>query len=136
MSNENINEVVVSQDELSPAELARKYNELKAQSDELEQELKEIKKAMSQVEQQLIQGLEVAGLDLIRLDGYSFSVQEREVYSIKDWDAVSQYVLETGDVSILQKRLSSTVVRELEMMGQEPPGVEKYVRKTVSRRKA
>lgn len=47
-------------------------------------------------------------------DGYSFVVVNKEVPTIKDWDAVLAYIGETGRTDFLQKRLAEKAVTDTE----------------------
>lgn len=52
----------------------------------------------------------------------------KEYFKVSDWTDFSSYVLKTGNVQLLQKRVSPNAVKELrEMEGQLPPGIENRV---------
>lgn len=49
-----------------------------------------------------------------------------------DWDKVYTYILRHKDFSILQKRLSTTAIREIWKQGRVVPGVSKFTKIKVS----
>jgi len=53
---------------------------------------------------------------------------KKEFFKVSDWTDFSSYVLKTGNVQLLQKRVSPNAVKELrEAEGQLPPGIENRV---------
>lgn len=49
----------------------------------------------------------------------------KEFFRVGDWDTLSQYVLETGHIHLLHKRVSAVAAREIKQgTGSLPPGVE------------
>lgn len=64
-------------------------------------------------------------------DGYSFVVVNKEVPTIKDWDAVLAYIGETGRTDFLQKRLSEKAVTDTEDW-HKLPGIQRFNAKKLS----
>lgn len=64
-------------------------------------------------------------------EGYSFVVVNKEVPTIKDWDAVLAYVGETGRFDFLQKRLSEKAVTDTEEWW-KLPGIQRFNAKKLS----
>lgn len=48
------------------------------------------------------------------------------VPAVKDWDAVYKHILETGDFSLLHKRVGATACKERWDAGEEVPGIERF----------
>lgn len=49
----------------------------------------------------------------------------KEFYRVGDWDGLAAYVLETGNIHLLHKRVSTIAAREIKQAtGSLPPGVE------------
>lgn len=57
-------------------------------------------------------------------------IQKKEFYSIQDAKALHSFILETGRVELLQKRVNSGCVDDLLETGVTVPGVTKMVTKT------
>jgi len=57
---------------------------------------------------------------------YRAQIVTKEKPSLKDWDAFTGFVVETGRFDLLQKRLSDKVVADLWEEGEQVPGVEKF----------
>lgn len=58
-------------------------------------------------------------------EGYSFVVVNKEVPTIKDWDAVLAYVGQTGRFDFLQKRLAEKAVTDTEDW-HKIPGIQRF----------
>lgn len=58
-------------------------------------------------------------------NGYSFVVVNKEVPTIKDWDAVLAYIGETGRTDFLQKRLAEKAVTDTENW-HTIPGIQRF----------
>lgn len=58
-------------------------------------------------------------------EGYSFVVVNKEVPTIKDWDAVLAYVGQTGRFDFLQKRLAEKAVTDTENW-HTLPGIQRF----------
>jgi hypothetical protein len=57
--------------------------------------------------------------------GYSFAVINKEVPTIKDWDAILAYIGETGRFDFLQKRLSDKAVTDTDEWW-KLPGIQRF----------
>lgn len=90
----------------------------------LEDQVKDLKSDLKGLEYQLIHQMKEVGLDRIRTEAGSFSVGTQVVYNIKNYDDLISYVLETGDVSVFQRRISQKVVGEKLQIGEIVPGIE------------
>lgn len=64
-------------------------------------------------------------------NGYSFVVANKEVPTIKDWDAVLAYIGETGRFDFLQKRLAEKAVTDTEDW-HKLPGIQRFNAKKLS----
>ena len=56
------------------------------------------------------------------------SIKQTVVYNISDWDAVFSYATKHNAPDLLQKRLSSTAIRDRLDNGEEIPGIESFTK--------
>lgn len=89
---------------------------------------KDLKDEESRTEATLIkemreQQLTAIGGKLVRL---AIPTEPEYVPAVKDWDAFYRHVLQTGDFSLLHKRVGTTACKERWDAGETVPGVEKY----------
>ncbi len=69
-------------------------------------------------------------------DAGTATITENILPTIKDWDALTNYILKEGATHLLQRRVSSAAFRELRDAGVEIPGVEAYVQRQISLRRS
>lgn len=86
-----------------------------------EAEKKEIEEKMSRVEGKLLVHLNTNGLESMRTEHGTVYKSIKTKPSIRDFNALKKWILSTGNVEILQKRISTTSLRDGEEI---PDGVE------------
>lgn len=89
----------------------RMQSELRARLKQLDQAIAVAEKSVIDKLRQLPAGSRVP----LSANGrtYTFSVAERVLWAPKSWDDVYNYIKQTEDFAVLQRRLNSTVVSEL-----------------------
>lgn len=97
---------------------------IKAQMDGLNKRLKEFREALDQVDRLLLKKMDDEGLSRTANSLASVSINEDIVPDVTNWDALYEHVQETGDFSLIQRRVSSTAYRELLKLGEQVPGLE------------
>ena len=97
---------------------------IKAQMDGLNKRLKEFREALDQVDRLLLKKMDDEGLSRTANSLASVSINEDIVPDVTDWDKLYEHVQETGDFSLIQRRVSSTAYRELLKLGEQVPGLE------------
>ena len=97
---------------------------IKAQMDGLNKRLKEFREALDQVDRLLLKKMDNEGLSRTANDMASVSINEDIVPDVTNWDKLYEHVQETGDFSLIQRRVSSTAYRELLKLGEQVPGLE------------
>ena len=97
---------------------------IKAQMDGLNKRLKEFREALDQVDRLLLKKMDDEGLSRTANNMASVSINEDIVPDVTNWDALYEHVQETGDFSLIQRRVSSTAYRELLKLGEQVPGLE------------
>lgn len=94
---------------------------LRERKKELETQAKELDAEFRAEKRTIIEMMEVMGLTKGGTDNASCSINRKEVPTLTDAEAVKAYILRTGNVHLLQKRISSTVFNELVLL--EPDGI-------------
>ena len=108
--------------------LADALTELRATKEarsELSAQDKELSAKQDLLEQELIQLLDASGLDTALIRGVGrATVCDETVYNVADWEQFYGYVKDGDKFYLLQRRLSSTAVREeANVRGTPPPGL-------------
>ena len=109
--------------ELTMDDLLKDLNNSKESLRELQSQEKTLKQSINELESRIILNLENQGVDRIGNDVCTVSIKKEIVPTVEDWDSVHQYIIDTNQFELLQKRMSATAYRELQQMGQEVPGV-------------
>ena len=103
--------------EVKPSELAEekiKLQDLKEKLDLIYKDKKaKIAQRMAIVDSALLDYFTDSGLDSIKIGAGSVSRSLKDHYKIADFDTLSDWVLSSGRTDVFQRRLSSTVVKEL-----------------------
>ena len=101
----------------------------------------QVKEHMSNIALELKRRADVAGVNNMSTEFGTAFRRTSERFPVENWEDLSKYVLETGNVHVLQKRVAPNAVREIrEQDGSLPPGVgyvaieECAVRSPVARR--
>ena len=97
---------------------------IKAQMDGLNKRLKEFREALDQVDRLILRKMDNEGLNRTANSLASVSINEDIVPDVTNWDKLYEHVQETGDFSLIQRRVSSTAYRELLKLGEQVPGLE------------
>ncbi len=100
--------------------LREKRLALNRQADELEQQEKDILYAWSK-------DFEDSGEKAVSEVGTDFTLKatRKDVTVVVDWTTVLDHIRETGEVDLLQKRLTESAVKARWDSGKEVPGVDK-----------
>lgn len=92
--------------------------------DGLNKQIKELNSKKDDLEKKLIELMKTAGISRASNDIATVSIGEEQVYNATDWDAIYAHVQDSGDFSILHRRLSNAAIREIEAAGGKVPGAE------------
>lgn len=97
----------------------------------------EIDAQMTNAENFLLNHLNESGLDRVGVGAGTVFVQVKTMPSFEDKEATFRFIRESGNVELLQSRLSSTAVKEfMEANNQAlPPGVKILTERTVTIRR-
>jgi isochorismate hydrolase len=104
-------------------ELIQDRAEVKDQMADLNIQLKYLNQKKDELDRELMMKLDEQGLARTANDKASVSINTDTVPDVTDWDALYAHVTETGDFSLLQKRVSSAAYKELLKLGENIPGL-------------
>ena len=103
--------------------------------DALNRELKELRQQQDELDVLLLKKMDAEGLSRTANEKASVSINEDTVPEVTDWDQLYQYVTETQDFSLIQRRVSSTAYKELLKLGDGVPGLQPRTVRRVNFRK-
>lgn len=91
--------------------------------------VKKLEQEKRALEKRLLQGMQAAGTDMVRGAKATVSISEKTRAQIVDWDALVKFVLRKKALHLFERRIASTVYRELkEQLGDKPiPGLNEFV---------
>lgn len=90
---------------------------------EVQAQEKDLKMKQRELESQIAIKLQQEGIDKVSNDVCTLSLKAEVVPTVEDWDQFFEYLKETGQFELMQKRMSATAYRELIAMGVDIPGV-------------
>ena len=104
---------------------------------EFEEKDGQIKRNMALVEAQLLKMLNSAGSDSLKVSGVGQAYLSKKVtVRATDWNAFWEFILETKQIDLLQKRVASRAVQEMvETEGELPPGLDMSTERVVNVRR-
>lgn len=109
---------------------------LAARTKEYEDYKKTVKAKMEKVEGLMLSTLNETGAESIRTESGTVYKQTKMLPSIRDFTALSGWMLQTGNLDVLQRRISTTAMKVLVEDGVEVPGVEVVYETEVGVRRA
>lgn len=117
-------------------QLIRRRSEIKESKSSLNEQLKAFNEEESLVDSALIKQLEAAQSNKASSpEGYgSVTLSEDTVAEVLDWDEFHHHILETGDFSLLQRRVSVTSFREAINLQGAIPGLAPRTIKKINHR--
>ena len=101
-------------------ERARVKNDI----DTINKTLKNLMARKDELDVELMKKMDAEGLSRTANAYASVSINEDTVPDVTDWDKLYEHVINTGEFSLIQRRVSSTAYRELLKMGEAVPGLE------------
>ena len=110
-------------EEMTTTELIDERASNKEQLDLLNKQIKELKQHEQLLDVLLLKKMDAEGLSRTANGIASASINEDTVPEITDWEAVFEHINQTGDYSLMQRRMSSVAYKEVLKLGEEVPGV-------------
>jgi hypothetical protein len=114
-------------EELNINQLIEKRAENKYEMDQLNAQLKELRETQNHLDVLLLKKMGAEGLSRTANTQASVSINEDTVPDVTDWEELYQYVTDTKDFSLIQRRVSSTAYKELLKLGEAVPGLQPRV---------
>lgn len=109
---------------------------LRLRKEQLNEELSEVNRQIGDLEFQAIETMEDAGLDKSSTGEGSVSLKIEQYPQVKDLNDLVNWAYENGRPDILQRRVTTTVFKEIyEETGAFPDGIDTYEKKTLNYRK-
>lgn len=91
------------------------------------------KQLLDDIEAELLVKMEQVGTESCGGAGYSVTIKEEDVPEQTDWETFIPFLLETGNMHLLQRRISTTAWREYnQIYGEFPPGTHPFAKKSLS----
>lgn len=116
--------------------LANQRFQLREQKRELEAAVRDIEEELAENEQVLLAFAEELGLDKFSVGKLTFSVSNNVVGNVTDWDQVYAFIKEHDAFHLIQRRLANAAYKEILETGDELPGVEPFVKRSLNMRKS
>lgn len=105
---------------------------LREQKRDLETQLKEVADKIAACNDALLIRLREVGTTTARGSLASATITESVVPNIKDWGAVSDWIMANDGVYLVHRRISAGPWRELMDSGEIVPGIEPYTKTSIS----
>ena len=110
-------------DENKTSDLLTNLHTTRAAIKEVQAQEKDLKMKQRELEAKIAIKMQEEGLDKVSNDVCTLSLKAEVVPTVEDWDQFFEYLKETGQFELMQKRMSATAYRELIAMGTNVPGV-------------
>ena len=110
-------------DENKTSDLLTNLHTTRAAIKEGQAQEKDLKMKQRELEAKIAIKMQEEGLDKVSNDVCTLSLKAEVVPTVEDWDQFFEYLKETGQFELMQKRMSATAYRELIAMGTNVPGV-------------
>tara|TARA_R110002060_G_scaffold43897_2_gene55276 strand:+ start:64 stop:477 length:414 start_codon:yes stop_codon:yes gene_type:complete len=112
--------VPTSVDSMADGDLLDEILVLRGQKAKLKKETEAVDSRQKEIEVELLSRMRTRKTDRIANSSLSASITKSTQPTVKDWDAVFEFIKTSGDFSLMQKRISSSAYNELLAMGQVP----------------
>jgi hypothetical protein len=104
-------------------ELAQRLSAVRAELTEANRTANALKAEKEALESDLLDAIQSAGMESVKVDGTTFGISVKQKPIVEDWDAYYGYILKTGNVQLLYKQATQSVIMELLEAGEPVPGV-------------
>ncbi|HBA57500.1 MAG TPA: hypothetical protein DCZ37_06510 [Alteromonas macleodii] len=108
---------------------------IKEQLDALSVQEKELKEQNEELDRKLFSMMDKDGVSRTANDSFSASINTDTVPNVTDWDAFYQHCLDTQQLTLFQKRVTSLACKELWAAGESIPGIEQREIRRINFRK-
>lgn len=101
---------------------------------DLEASVKSLEGQIEELQSQLLEEMESAGVDKFSGKLGTVSISTNVVANVEDWDALYPYIAKNKLWHLLQRRVSDPAYRELLDAGKKVPGVQPFSKKRLNLR--
>lgn len=112
-------------------QLIREAKDHKAQ---LTAEINDITKVIDVYSEIALEKMDEADVSTVSTDSLTVKIKEQLVPTVRDWDKLWSFILEEKALTLLHRRVSSIAYKEYLDSGEDVPGVEPYIRRTIETR--
>lgn len=109
--------------------------ELKLEKAELNRQIAAIEAVFDTIQAEVLAELQEEGVSTMKATRAGVTVKSSTVGTVEDWDAFYQYVLDTQQPFLLERRISVTAYRDLLAAGEDVPGVKPFTKVELALRK-
>lgn len=103
---------------------------------DLEASVKSLEGQIEDLQSQLLEEMEAAGVDKFSGKLGTVSISTNVVANVEDWDLLYPYIAKNKAWHLLQRRVSDPAYRELLEAGKKVPGVQPFSKKRLNLRAA
>lgn len=119
-------------DTMNLGQLAKLAHEIREQKRELEKQAKALGADFDALKEVIYQRLDEQGVDRTSVEGISLSKSDTLQPTVTDWDAVYGYIRDNDLFALLQRRVTSTLWKEIIDSGEQVPGIDSFLKKDVN----
>lgn len=104
-------------------EIATELTAVRAEYAAVTKQKNDLEARKKALESDLMDTLAEMGMESVKIDGTTYGITASTKPVVEDWDAFYTYVLETGNLSLLYKQATQSVIKEILEAGETVPGV-------------
>lgn len=120
---------------LTTAEIVEKMVAIRDERRRISARDEELIEAWRSLELELMTRLDEQGMETASTKAGTAGINETTLPQVVDWDAFYDHIRETDSFYLLQKRVAASAYREILESGDEVPGLEPYVQRSIGLRK-
>jgi len=109
--------------ELPLSHLLRGYHRLAEAVREQQARLDHLRAVQATLEAHITGRMLQEDIQRLTVDGRTFYLLEQQLPVVEDWETLLGWIGQTGNLQLLQRRVSMTALRELQEAGIEPPAI-------------
>ena len=116
-------------------DIIERMNQLRDEKRQLNAEIKALDDEYQELEAALLAAMDGQNTQIAATKRVHASISEQVVPTVEDWDALYEYIKETDQLHLLQRRVATSAWRELLESGEQIPGTAPYKKRSVNLRK-
>jgi len=116
-------------------DIIERMNQLRDEKRQLNAEIKALDDEYQELEAALLAVMDGQNTQIAATKRVHASISEQVVPTVEDWDALYEYIKETDQLHLLQRRVATPAWRELLESGEQVPGTASYTKRSVNLRK-